>query len=125
MLATTVLVLLDDAELGGAEAGILRDEGLEAQVATRREDARARLRAVPAPDVLFTDLAFGNDPGAAAGLLAELRADPACTALSLVVMSELPVPPDHPVRALARVLEEPFQLEDLLRAVRAGGPERP
>ena len=124
-VARRVLVVEDDERIATVWTQALADEGYEVRTQDSALGMAGLLRAWR-PDVLLLDLGLPYRSGAS--LLAELKADPATTAIPVVIVSAAPdaLPPEYRGLAAA-VLAKPFDLERVL-AVLAGlwaSPPRP
>jgi CheY-like chemotaxis protein len=106
-----VLVVDDDAVVREMIALVLRLEGFATLQAVDGMDALLALRTGPLPDAIVLDLEMPVMPGWEFRA-AQLR-DPALARIPVVVVSSS----TEPVQAERR-LGKPFEMEDLLRAVR-------
>ena len=80
-----VLVVDDDLDLLSVVSKILEEEGYAAECASGGRSALERLRREPLPDIVVVDLMMPAMDGAT--FIAELKAQPALSRITIVVMS--------------------------------------
>ncbi len=112
----TILVVEDEAPIREVLAEILRDEGYAVLVASNGAVALVVV-AERRPDLVLTDAMMPGLDGL--GLLRRLRADPRTAAIPVVVTSAALRPGSADLDGAA-FLAKPYDLDDLLRAVRDG-----
>ena len=115
MAGPLILIIEDDAHIGGLVCEVLRDAGYTAELLADLNAARARGPRPERPAAVISDLVVegASDP---ARLASEIDAVFPGTPLTLMTG----VPPKrraHLGVAHDRILEKPFELEALLRAV--------
>jgi CheY-like chemotaxis protein len=116
--AGAILVIDDDAGIREALADYLRSEGFRVDLAADGAEGLERLRAAR-PDVILVDQFMpGMDGGK---FLERLRADPVQRALPVVLMSGARAA-GAAASAADLVLLKPFELEELLAALRRFRP---
>ena len=112
----TILVVEDEAPIREVLAEILRDEGYAVLVAS---DGAAALVVVAErrPDLVLTDAMMPRLDGL--GLLRRMRADPRTAAIPVIVSSAARHPSPADLEGAA-FLAKPYDLDEVLRAVRDG-----
>jgi CheY-like chemotaxis protein len=120
---TSVLVIEDDFDLRDALVPILEYEGHRVVSAANGREALDRLHAMSPPSVILLDLMMpvmnGED------FRAEQLRDPRLAAIPVVVVSAHQKAEEQAARMGAiGCLKKPFDVEDLLVAVRRGGTTR-
>ncbi len=113
-----ILVIEDDAGLREALADYLRFEGFRVDQASDGGEGLDRL-AASRPDVILVDLFMPGMGGAQ--FLERLRADAATRPIPAVLMTGTR-PDGAAARAADLVLQKPFELDELLAAVRRFRP---
>ena len=114
-----LLLIEDDVDAAAVLADYLAMEGIAIAAVESAVGAAALVR-LTRPAAVVLDL--GLPQGSGAALLAELKADPAVSALPVIVLADAgDAAALRPTRAaqMAAVLEKPLDLDDLLAAVRA------
>ena len=113
---TTVLVVDDEALIALALAAALEDAGYEVATAANGRQGLERLAEAPRPDLVLLDMMMPVMGGAE--MRAAMAADPALSAIPVVVLSSLP---EEAVRArvdgVAAVLRKPCTAEQVTDAV--------
>ena len=112
-MALSVLVVDDESDIREALAELLADEGYEVQAARDGAEALKKARAFH-PSVVLLDLMMPGMNGWE--FRARQRGDPELASIPVIVLSAFGRAPG--VDAVG-YLEKPFELEDLLSAVRA------
>ena len=113
---TTILIVEDEAPIREVLAETLRDEGYAVFVASNGAAALV-IVAERRPDLVLTDVMMPGLDGL--GLLRRLRADSGTAAIPVVVTSAAQHPSPGDLDG-AKFLPKPYDLDDLLRAVRDG-----
>jgi signal transduction histidine kinase len=112
---TRVLVVDDDDDIRGSLSDLLREDGFEVEGAADGDQALARLRAAPVPDLILLDLVMPVKDGWQ--FRTEQRQDPSIAAIPVVAMSA-----DDSAKAAAidadHYLKKPFDYPILLETVR-------
>lgn len=119
----TVLVVDDEADVRLIARMVLQAEGLEVREVPSGEAALADLDAHGLPDLLLVDVRLPGIDGWE--LLRSVRADPARAHVPVVVFTaDLGARSEAPTQLLERdvMLVKPFQVDDLLAAVRNALP---
>src|SRR4051794_26184371 len=118
--AGTILVVEDDVDVRDMLAVLLEDAGYRVMTAENGEDALRKLRASPAPILMFLDLTMPVMDGWA--FIEERRTDPALAAIPVVVISAVAGSSrSAPYNTIAAIVEKPFDPEVVLEAVRRFG----
>lgn len=114
-----LLIVEDDHTQREVLADILRESGYLVTTASDGHAARAALGGSP-PDVLLLDLMVPGVDGPT--LLAEVRSDPRCAAVRVILTTGVHTP--HVTRLLRpdATLFKPFGISELLTAIRAVKP---
>ncbi|HET9555375.1 MAG TPA: response regulator [Anaeromyxobacteraceae bacterium] len=111
----TILVVEDDPGIRDTIAELLESEGYRV-VPARHGGEALELLATLRPDVMVLDLVMPVMDGGQ--LLARLRADAALGALPVVLMTGAATWGRKPLPRADHLLPKPFELDDLLTAVR-------
>jgi CheY-like chemotaxis protein len=115
--AETVLVVDDDADIRGAMALVLREDGFNVEEAADGHEALALLRSHPSEvRLVFLDLAMPGMDGRA--FLRAKRADPLIVNVPVVVVTGDPSQRVGPAGAVQQYLTKPLSLAGLLQAAR-------
>jgi CheY-like chemotaxis protein len=115
-VTTSVLIVDDDHALREAVAEALGDEGFTVSCSAHGLEALNTLRAGLRPDVILLDLMMPVMDGWA--FRQEQSRDPALASIPVVVVTAAHTLP-KPIDARA-IVEKPFRLDDLVRALRDG-----
>jgi DNA-binding response OmpR family regulator len=115
-----IVVVEDDAAIAAVEREVLEEEGYRAAVLPAPTPADV---VALGPDLVLLDVVLGG-VGNGRHLLRALKADPAARAIPVLVVTALSGPALDALRAeLAawdcRLLPKPFDLDELIAAVRA------
>jgi DNA-binding response OmpR family regulator len=116
--AGAILVIEDDAGIRETLSDFLKSEGFRVDLARDGAEGLERL-AARRPDLIIVDLFMPGMNGAQ--FLRRLRADAASRSLPVVLMTGSRLV-DETVAAADAVLQKPFELDDLLAAVRRFPP---
>jgi CheY-like chemotaxis protein len=115
--AAKVLIVDDDFALRDALCAALEGEGLAVAAVSNGQEALDYLRSGARPSLVLLDLMMPIMNGWE--FRAQQRQDPELSDIPVVVLSAFARSGDEELRGIGQFLRKPFQLADLLAAVRA------
>lgn len=114
------MVVDDDADIRQALGNCLGSEGYDVELCADGRDAIERLDLGCSPEVIVLDLAMPRMNGLQ--VLEALKADPRWSSIPVVVVAGNR-PPSAEVLGVWSVLWKPFELHDLVAALKAAGEQ--